>query len=114
MRARGSRIARLTTTRRAGADPRQAIWLAKQMNSIEFTAAADQLFHEHEMELWVVGTLPDHLTKNHFLGTRFPGFVADLEPIFRSVRIDIVAERTAGGSSSKPSTTSSIGCPLPQ
>jgi glycosyltransferase involved in cell wall biosynthesis len=74
-----------------------ATWLAKQMNLIEFTAAADRLFYEREVELWVVGNVPDHLTKNHFLATRFLGFVADLEPIFRSVRIGIVAERTGGG-----------------
>jgi polysaccharide biosynthesis protein PslH len=42
--------------------------------------------------------VPDHLEgKNHFRATRFPGFVEDLEPIFRSVRIGIVAERTGGG-----------------
>jgi polysaccharide biosynthesis protein PslH len=74
-----------------------AIWFAKQMNLIEFAAAADQLFYEREIELWVVGKVPDHLTKNHFLAIRFLGFVADLEPIFRSVRIGIVAERTGGG-----------------
>jgi polysaccharide biosynthesis protein PslH len=47
--------------------------------------------------VWVVGKVPDHLTKNHFLATRFLGFVADLEPIFRGVRIGIVGERTGGG-----------------
>jgi glycosyltransferase involved in cell wall biosynthesis len=74
-----------------------AIWLAKRMNLIEFTAAADQLFYERDIELWVVGNVPDHLTRNQFLAIRFLGFAADLEPIFRTVRIGIVAERTGGG-----------------
>jgi glycosyltransferase involved in cell wall biosynthesis len=74
-----------------------AIWLAKQMNLIEFTAAADQLFYERDIELWVVGNVPDRLTKNQFLAIRFLGFATDLEPIFRTVRIGIVAERTGGG-----------------
>ena len=75
-----------------------AIWLAKQMNLIEFIAAADELFYQRQIELWVVGNVADHLqAKNHFRATRFLGFVEDLEPIFRSVRIGIVAERTGGG-----------------
>ena len=75
-----------------------AIWLAKQMNLIEFLAAADELFHQLQIELWVVGNVADHLqARNHFRATRFLGFVEDLEPIFRSVRIGIVAERTGGG-----------------
>jgi glycosyltransferase involved in cell wall biosynthesis len=75
-----------------------AIWLAKQMNLIEFTAAADELFYQRQIELWVVGNVPAHLqVKNRFRATRFLGFVEDLEPIFRSARIGIVAERTGGG-----------------
>jgi hypothetical protein len=38
-----------------------AIWLAKQMNLIEFMAAADELFYQRQIELWVVGNVPDHL-----------------------------------------------------
>jgi polysaccharide biosynthesis protein PslH len=86
------------------ATPRRALilgtatWLAKQMNLIEFMAAADELFHQRQIELWVVGNVPDHLqAKYHFRATRFLGFVEDLEPIFRSVRVGIVAERTGGG-----------------
>jgi polysaccharide biosynthesis protein PslH len=75
-----------------------AVWLAKQMNLIEFLAAADELFHQRRIELWVVGNVADHLpVKNHFHATRFLGFVPDLEPILSSVRIGIVAERTGGG-----------------
>ena len=75
-----------------------AIWLAKQMNLTEFVTAADELFHQRRIELWVVGNVPDHLqVKNRFYATRFLGFIDDLEPIFRSVRIGIVAERTGGG-----------------
>jgi polysaccharide biosynthesis protein PslH len=75
-----------------------AVWLAKQMNLIEFMGAADELFYERQIELWVVGNVPDHLhAKNHFRATRFLGFVENLAPIFRTVRIGIVAERTGGG-----------------
>jgi polysaccharide biosynthesis protein PslH len=84
--------------------PRRALilgsgnWLAKQMNLIEFTAAADELFHERQIELWVVGNVPHHLrAKDRFRAIRFLGFVEDLEPIFRSIRIGVVAERTGGG-----------------
>ena len=100
MRVRGSRIAYREINDKT---PRRALifgsamWLAKQMNLIKFTVGADQLFYEREIELWVVGNIPDHLTKNHFLATRVLGFVADLEPIFRGVGIGIVAERTGGG-----------------
>jgi hypothetical protein len=57
------------------------------MNLIEFMAAADELFYERQIELWVVGNVADRLQdKNHCRATRFLGFVEDLEPIFRSVR----------------------------
>ena len=75
-----------------------AIWLAKQLNLMEFIAAADKLLYQRQIELWVVGNVPDQLqVKNQFRATRFLGFVEDLEAIFRSVRIGIVAERTGGG-----------------
>jgi glycosyltransferase involved in cell wall biosynthesis len=75
-----------------------AIWLAKQMNLVEFISAADELFHERQIELWVVGKVPNHFEgTNRFRATRFLGYVKDLEPIFRGVRIGIVAERTGGG-----------------
>jgi glycosyltransferase involved in cell wall biosynthesis len=86
------------------ATPRRALilgsgnWLAKQMNLIEFTAAADELFHERQIELWVVGNVPHHLQpKNNVRAIRFLGFVEDLGPIYRSIRIGVVAERTGGG-----------------
>jgi polysaccharide biosynthesis protein PslH len=75
-----------------------ATWLAKQMNLVEFISAAEELFHEHQIELWVVGKVPSHFqARNRFRATRFLGYVKDLEPIFRGVRIGIVAERTGGG-----------------
>jgi len=75
-----------------------ALWFAKQMNLIEFVAAADELFWRNQIELWVVGKVPDHLRAgSHYRATRFLGFVDDPEPIFRDVRIGIVAERTGGG-----------------
>jgi polysaccharide biosynthesis protein PslH len=46
----------------------------------------------------VVGNVTNHLrAEGRFRATRFLGFVEDLEPIFRSVRIGVVAERTGGG-----------------
>jgi hypothetical protein len=92
-----------------------AIWLAKQMNLIEFLLAADELFYQRGIELWVVGKVPNHLqAKSHCRATRFLGFVEDLEPIFRSVRIGIAPSESVAGSSSKHSTMSSIVCRLPQ
>ena len=75
-----------------------ALWLAKQMNLMEFLAVADDLFWDQKIELYVVGKVPDKLSAgDHHRATRFLGFVDDPEPVFRSVRIGIVAERTGGG-----------------
>jgi hypothetical protein len=75
-----------------------AIWLAKQMNLTEFISAANEPFCERQIELWVVGKVADHLqAENRSRAVRFLGFVENLEPICRSVRIGIVAERTGGG-----------------
>jgi polysaccharide biosynthesis protein PslH len=74
-----------------------ALWLAKQMNLMEFVEAADELFSRHQVELWVVGRIPEQLHLRSARATRFLGFVEDPQPIFRSVRIGIVAERTGGG-----------------
>jgi glycosyltransferase involved in cell wall biosynthesis len=74
-----------------------ALWLAKQMNLIEFVEAADELFARQQIELWVVGRVPDHVQGRSVRATRFLGFVEDSQPIFRSVRMGIVPERTGGG-----------------
>ena len=74
-----------------------ALWLAKQMNLMEFVEAADELFSRDQIELWVVGRVPDQLHIRSARATRFLGFVEDPLPIFRGVRIGIVAERTGGG-----------------
>jgi len=86
------------------ATPRRALilgnatWLAKQMNLTEFIAAADEQFFKSKIELWIIGNVPAHLhTNKNFRATRFLGFVEDLQPIFRSVRVGVVAERTGGG-----------------
>jgi hypothetical protein len=58
------------------------IWLVKQMNLTEFMAAADELFCERQIELWVVGNVPDHLrAQSHLRATSFLGFVEDLADI---------------------------------
>jgi hypothetical protein len=84
--------------------PRRAVmfgnlsWFAKQMNLKELLAAADELFARHQIELWVVGKVPDKLrAAGHLRATRFLGFVEDPEPIFGAARIGIIAERTGGG-----------------
>jgi polysaccharide biosynthesis protein PslH len=74
-----------------------ALWLAKEMNLAEFVKAADELFCRSQIELLVVGRVPHYLQVKNVRATRFLGFVEDPEPIFRSVRIGIVAERTGGG-----------------
>jgi glycosyltransferase involved in cell wall biosynthesis len=75
-----------------------AVWLAKQMNLIEFIEAADELFYQAQVELWIAGNVTAHVqAKNHLCATRFLGYVENLEPVFRGSRIGIVAERTGGG-----------------
>jgi len=75
-----------------------ALWLAKQMNLEEFIAIADELFWRQQIELWVVGKVPERFrVESHHSATRFLGFVDNPLPIFGSVRIGIVAERTGGG-----------------
>ncbi len=74
-----------------------ALWLAKQMNMIEFIEAADGLFARQQIELWVVGRVPDHMHGRSVSATRFLGFVEDPQPIFRTARMGIVPERTGGG-----------------
>jgi polysaccharide biosynthesis protein PslH len=74
-----------------------ALWLAKQMNLMEFVEAADELFARQQIELWVVGRVPDHMHERSVRATRFLGFVEDPQPIFRTARMGIVPERTGGG-----------------
>jgi glycosyltransferase involved in cell wall biosynthesis len=74
-----------------------ALWLAKQMNLIEFVEAADELFARQQIELWVVGRVPDHMQGRKVRATRFLGFIEDPQPIFRAARMGIVPERTGGG-----------------
>lgn len=74
-----------------------ALWLAKQMNLIEFVEAADELFARQQIELWVVGRVPDRMERRRVRATRFLGFVEDPQPIFRTARMGIVPERTGGG-----------------
>jgi glycosyltransferase involved in cell wall biosynthesis len=74
-----------------------ALWLAKQMNLIEFVEVADQLFARQQIELWVVGRVPDRMQGRKVRATRFLGFLEDPQPIFRTARMGIVPERTGGG-----------------
>jgi hypothetical protein len=73
-----------------------AIWLAKQMNLIEFIAAADELFYQQRIELWVVGNVSAQLRSDkHFRATRHHRW-SRIRPIFATSG-GIVAERTGGG-----------------
>src|SRR5260370_13648981 len=74
-----------------------ALWLPKQMNLLEFVELADELFARQQIELWVVGKVPDHMQGRSVRATRFLGFVEDPQPIFRTARMGIVPERTGGG-----------------
>ncbi len=74
-----------------------ALWLGKQINLMEFVDAADELFWRNQIQLWVVGRVPEHVAAKNVRATRFLGFVEDPAPIFRNVRIGVVAERTGGG-----------------
>jgi glycosyltransferase involved in cell wall biosynthesis len=74
-----------------------ALWLAKEMNLVEFIEAADEMFSHNQIELWVVGKVSASLRANNVRATRFLGFVEDPRPIFCSARVGLVAERTGGG-----------------
>jgi polysaccharide biosynthesis protein PslH len=86
----------------ATATPRRAlilgsvIWLAKQMNLIEFMAAADDLSYERQIELWVVSNVTDRRRTRTIFARPVSSVSSRISSRFsRSVRI--VAERTGGG-----------------
>jgi glycosyltransferase involved in cell wall biosynthesis len=86
--------------------PRRAIivgsfsWIAKQMNLERLLEAAGSIFTQHQIELHVVGVVPEPLLsrlRSHFPWVVFCGFVDDLGEEFRNARIALVPEEIGGG-----------------
>ncbi|WP_407158543.1 glycosyltransferase [Bradyrhizobium sp. STM 3557] len=86
--------------------PRRAIivgsfsWIAKQLNLERLLEAADRILLQNQIELHVVGVVPEPLLSR--LRLRFPwvafrGFVDDLGEEFRKARIALVPEEIGGG-----------------
>jgi polysaccharide biosynthesis protein PslH len=74
-----------------------SLWLAKQMNILEFIDAADRPFADHGVELWVVGKIAEKVRRRQYRATKFFGFIDDPQPLFREVRLGVIPERTGGG-----------------
>jgi glycosyltransferase involved in cell wall biosynthesis len=90
----------------SGSVPRRAIivgsfsWIAKQMNLERMLEAASGIFPQHQVDLHVVGVIPEPLLSR--LQLRFPwvvfrGFVDDLGEEFRNARVALVPEEIGGG-----------------
>ncbi|MBR1279657.1 glycosyltransferase family 4 protein [Bradyrhizobium sp. AUGA SZCCT0283] len=86
--------------------PRRAIivgsfsWIAKQMNLERLLEAASSILTQHQIELHVVGVVPEPLLsrlRSHFPWVVFRGFVDDLSEEFRNARIALVPEEIGGG-----------------
>ena len=86
--------------------PRRAIivgsfrWIAKQINLERLLEAANVVFTRHNIELHIVGFVPEPLLSR--LQSRFPwvvfrGFVDDLGEECRNTRIALIPEEVGGG-----------------
>lgn len=89
-----------------GSVPRRAIivgsfsWIAKQLNLERLLEAASSILLQNQVELHVIGVIPEPLLSR--LRLRFPwvafrGFVDDLGEEFRKARIALVPEEIGGG-----------------
>jgi len=75
-------------------------WVMKQENLRRFVECADRVFHQHGIQLDIVGDVPDELLSSlraHCQATTFHGFVADMAPLLNQARIAIVPELIGGG-----------------
>lgn len=88
------------------ATPRRVIimgsfqWVVKQENLVRFVEAADPIFKQHEIELDVVGEVPQPLLstlRSRCRATHFHGFVSDVAPLLMRARIAVVPESIGGG-----------------
>jgi polysaccharide biosynthesis protein PslH len=86
--------------------PRRAIivgsfsWIAKQINLERLLEAASSIFTQHDVELQVVGVIPEPLLsrfQQRFPWVVFRGFVDDLGEEFRNARVALVPEEIGGG-----------------
>lgn len=93
--------------RTIGADtPRRVLllgsftWVVKQENLCRFVRAADPVFAAHGIQLDVVGDVPPAVREElraTAKATVFHGFLEDLAPILRDVRIGVVPDEIGGG-----------------
>lgn len=75
-------------------------WVLKQENLRRFVECADAIFHEHGIELDVVGEVPEALRSDLAAAARatnFHGFVVDMTPLLAQARIAVVPELIGGG-----------------
>jgi len=95
-----------TTRTITAATPRRVIivgsfrWVLKQENLTRFVEIADPLFKQNNIELDVVGDVPDELLatlKSRCTATCFHGFVDDIADFFKRARIAVVPELIGGG-----------------
>jgi len=70
------------------------------MNLERLLEAASNIFAQHQIELHVVGVIPEPLLarlKSRFPRVVFRGFVDDLSEEFRNARVALVPEEIGGG-----------------
>lgn len=88
------------------ATPRRVIvvgsfrWVIKQENLARFVAIADPVFRRNNIELDVVGDVPDELLaalRSRCTATHFHGFVDDIANVLGRARIAVVPELIGGG-----------------
>jgi hypothetical protein len=75
-------------------------WVMKQENLARFVEIADPVFRRNNIELDVVGDVPEELLatlKSRCTATRFHGFVDDIGDFFARARIAVVPELIGGG-----------------
>ena len=75
-------------------------WQPKQENLARFVECADPVFRSHDIELDVVGDVPDELLatlRSRAQATTFHGFVDDMSPLLGQARMAIVPELIGGG-----------------
>lgn len=75
-------------------------WVIKQENLARFVEIADPVFRRNDIELDVVGDVPDELLatlRSRSTATHFHGFVDDIAQVLGRARIAVVPELIGGG-----------------
>ena len=75
-------------------------WVVKRENLARFVRHADPIFASENIELVIVGEVPDELLRElraECRATTFAGFVENLQPLLASARIAVVPELIGGG-----------------